>query len=460
MSDSNAPTTAAANSTIVWAPAQSPVSIEYSLDLMCRIRDHVIVGFHRLAKRGIECGGILYGQRKGRRITIEAVREVRCEYRSGPSFILSESDCQALTNQLAEPDPDLAGLSPVGLYISHTKDDISVTERDLVVYDDYFPDPWQVLLILRPGRQGAVRAGFFVREALGGMQTERSYEEFELDPPSDPAESAALIAAARMAPAVEAPPSPRPRNRHSSSDLRHGGDAAGPAAGSDSVAASAAAVIRAASPPLPQVPLETDPPRFSALPHSTPRLRLPLPAGLLQHANPQQRHWIWLGAWVLLVITIASAVYWLLTLRNPDPILLRVSEQSGDLRIEWDRASSSIQHASTGTLEIRDGARTRTIRLSSDQLALGSYLFPAGASDVAIRLSVSAFLRPTVEESAHFVGEALTGSGPRGAAEVREQRDRLLLENRRLKSEIRRLEERIRVLDDSKAGARAKAKKR
>jgi hypothetical protein len=438
-------------STIVWAPAQSAVSIEYSLDLMCRIRDHVIVGFHRLAKRGIECGGVLYGQRKGRRITIEAVREIRCEYRSGPSFILSESDCKALASQLAEPDPELSGLSPVGLYISHTKDDISVTERDLVIYDDFFPDPWQILLILRPGRQGAVRAGFFVREALGGMQTDRSYEEFELDPPSDPAESAALIAAARMAPAIEAPTQPRPRNRQASQDLRQPADVPAPAA-------ATAAVIRASTSPAPNHSLETEPPRFGTLPQSTPRLRLSLPAGLLQQANSQQRHWIWLGAWVLLVITIASAVYWLLSLRNPDPILLRVSEQSGDLRIEWDRASSSIQHASSGTLEIRDGARTRTIRLSSDQLALGSYLFPAGASDVAIRLSVSAFLRPAIEESAHFVGEALTGSGPRGAAEVREQRDRLLLENRRLKNEIRRLEERIRVLDDSKAGARAKAR--
>jgi hypothetical protein len=166
-----------------WAPADSPVTIEYTLGLMAQIRDHVIVGFHRLAKRGIECGGILYGRREGTRLIIEQIREIRCEYKLGPTFVLSDSDRTRLTEQLNDTsDPDLAGLVALGLYISHTKDDLRAAERDLAIYDEYFGAPWQVLLILRPARQGSVRAGFFVREAGGRLHGDRSYEEFELNP--------------------------------------------------------------------------------------------------------------------------------------------------------------------------------------------------------------------------------------------------------------------------------------
>lgn len=433
---------------IQWAPKASPVSVEYSLDLMSKIRDHVIVGFHRLAKRGIECAGVLYGTREGRRIVLREIREIRCEYKNGPSFVLSDSDREALTQQLKpDTDPSLAGLIPVGFYVSHTKDDIAATERDLAIYDGFFNSPWQVMLILRPARQGAVRGGFFVREPLGQLNGDRSYEEFQLDPPSDPAETAALMAAAR---AQSEPRPPQSRVRNANVPAPDVFQPADPPSSMDELPEflprdrAIAPVASAGGGRGAQLVLSSDFPRFTA------------PSRVPQAAR--QRHWSWLVAWLAGVLLIGVALYWAWSLRTPDPILLRVGELNGDLRIEWDRASSTVLGASEGSLEIRDRQQTRTIRLSPEQLALGHYLFPATTSDTAVRLRVTGLLRPEVEESVNFVAEAQPGTGPRGAAEIREQRDKLLLENRKLKAELKRLEERLNQAGGGGANTRTRKK--
>jgi hypothetical protein len=442
------------NTTFVrWSPEGSPLSVEYPLEEMAKIRDAAIIGFHRLAKRGIECGGILYGNREGRKITILQSREIRCEHRSGPSFILSDSDQDRLRQQLESREPELGDLVPVGFYVSHTKDDLSATERDIAIYNGYFPAPWQVMLILRPGRQGAVRAGFFVREALGEFNGDRSIEEFELSPPESPAETAALMAAARApleAPAID---QPLPRAKVVAPPQA----AVAPIAkreetrgGSTNGKGTEPAFLQAGP---------FDAPSFRTLAtRETPGNRLQQAIGfpsqfgtsgpLLQRVPPRERHWAWLGIWLFAILSIAGLAYWVLSIRTPAPLLLRVMEQDGDLHIEWDRTSSSVRSASTASLEIRDGARTRDIQLSSEQLALGKYLFPVGPSDIAVRLSVDGFLMPRVEESANYVAQAQAGAGPRGPTEIREQRDRLVIENRRLKNDIRRLEERLKAAEE------------
>jgi hypothetical protein len=453
-----------------WSPEGSPLAIEYPLEVMARIRDAVIIGFHRLAKRGIEVGGILYGTREGRRITIVQAREIRCSYKSGPSFVLSDADHQRLSDQLGSREADLGDLAPVGFYVSHTKDDLSATERDIAIYNTYFGAPWQVMLILRPARQGAVRAGFFVREPLGEFNAQRSIEEFELSPPDSAAETAALMAAAR-APIDSAPTGQTlparstkavaPEETGQSRQEVNGGSSGGGGDG-DRVASNGDGPAEPAF--LQGSPF--DAPSFTALTQQDApmdRLRqaaVPFPNNLgagrpfPQRVPTRERHWTWLGVWLFAIVAIAGMAYWALSIRSPAPLLLRVMEQNGDLHIEWDRTSSSVRSASTASLEIRDGARTRDIRLSPEQLALGSYLFPIGASDIAVRLSVDGFLMPRVEESANYVAQAQAGAGPRGATEVREQRDRLMIENRRLRNDIRRLEERVKVLEERARGSR------
>jgi hypothetical protein len=83
-------------------------------------------------------------------------------------------------------DSDLMGLEPLGWFVLHARGDISLAAADLEVYDGCFGAPWQVALVLRPGRQATVRAGFFVRGRDGSLRSESSYREFTLLTPHGP----------------------------------------------------------------------------------------------------------------------------------------------------------------------------------------------------------------------------------------------------------------------------------
>src|SRR5580698_5670306 len=163
-----------------WAVEESPITIEYSLVVIEEMRHEVAEGFQRLSRGGIEVGGVLYGTRDGRTVRVLAMRPIACEHARGPAFLLSDKDRIALNDQLTRDaeDSQLEGLISVGWFLSHTRSEIALTESDLEIYTIFFPAPWQVSLVIRPGRGGSMRAGFFVREADGTVKSEQSYLEF------------------------------------------------------------------------------------------------------------------------------------------------------------------------------------------------------------------------------------------------------------------------------------------
>src|SRR5579859_3108191 len=143
-----------------WTAPESPISIDYSLVVIEEIRRQVAEGFQKLSRGGIEVGGILYGSRDGRTVKIQAIRPIACEHARGPGFLLSDKDKTELIAQLAAEDPRLEGMIAVGWYLSHTRSEISLGDSDLEIYGMYFPAPWQVTMVIRPGRAGSMRAGF------------------------------------------------------------------------------------------------------------------------------------------------------------------------------------------------------------------------------------------------------------------------------------------------------------
>src|SRR5580658_1633577 len=163
-----------------WSVAESPISIEYSLVVIEEIRHEVAEGFQRLSRGGIEVGGILYGTRDGRTVRVLAMRPIACEHARGPAFLLSDKDRVALNEQLVrdKDEPNLEGLIAVGWFLSHTRSEISLNESDQEIFSIFFPAPWQVTMVIRPGRGGSMRAGFFVREHDGTVRGESSYLEF------------------------------------------------------------------------------------------------------------------------------------------------------------------------------------------------------------------------------------------------------------------------------------------
>ncbi len=145
-----------------WSAAESPVTIEYSLVVIEEIRHEVAEGFQKLSRGGMEVGGLLYGARDGRTVRILAMRPIACEHARGPAFLLSDSDRKMLKDQLerGEEDPRLKDLICLGWFISHTRSEIMLSEPDLETFGKYFSAPWQVTLVIRPGRGGSMRAGF------------------------------------------------------------------------------------------------------------------------------------------------------------------------------------------------------------------------------------------------------------------------------------------------------------
>ncbi len=158
------------------------LKLEYSNAALDEIRIRAAEGYQRMRHGGVEVGGVLYGSRRDGVLRISAVRPIECEYSNGPRFMLSKKDEAALAELLvtADHDPALAGLEPAGYYHSHTREGISMSPADVQLFDRFFPKPWQVALVVRPANLAPTRAGFFFRDARGGMRTESSGEEFQL----------------------------------------------------------------------------------------------------------------------------------------------------------------------------------------------------------------------------------------------------------------------------------------
>jgi proteasome lid subunit RPN8/RPN11 len=168
----------------VWQAAGCALRIAYSRSVMEELRLAASNDFNRLAKGGVEIGGVLFGVRDSDAVKILAHRALDCEYAFGPSFTLSDNDRRALEDLLASPHTDsgLSGMRPVGRYHSHTRSGILLSEEDLRLFQQYFPETWQIALVLRPHRFDPVRAGFFFREPDGSVQAAASCREFIIKP--------------------------------------------------------------------------------------------------------------------------------------------------------------------------------------------------------------------------------------------------------------------------------------
>lgn len=121
-----------------WAPQNSPVRIEFPPDLLREIRSETTQDHDR---------GYLFGVRRG-------------------------DDVRALAARRAplESDQGLSGMEPVGVYISRVRGEVFLTDSDVEQMERLDA---KIALVVTGNR-----AGFFVRESDGTLQTVRSHEEF------------------------------------------------------------------------------------------------------------------------------------------------------------------------------------------------------------------------------------------------------------------------------------------
>lgn len=376
--------------TLLWSAAECRYAIEIPRPLLEELNGRVIDGFRRLSRGGIEVGGILFGRRSENRLRIHAWRESACEHARGPGFILSNTDRQSLVQQLeaADADPQLQVLEPLGLFVSHTKAGLSLTDEDLELYNRFFPEPWQIALVLHPQKGAHTHAGFFVRELDGMVRRERSYREFviegvrevKVERPASPSEPAR--------PEIEEPQTtPRPTQS------------------------------RLLPPPIP--------PRSN---------RLPIAAAVL----------------AVILVALVGVPKLLRSSQPPKPleaVNLRLLDDQGHLQIEWDRNSPLIQAADRAILEITDAGKVSPVELDAPSIRQGRILYARLSSDVTVRLTLQQGGKETWKELARSFGAPVPHQESQELQQAREHRAKLETEAAALREKIEREIERTQDLE-------------
>lgn len=386
-----------------WSTPEIQLTIEYPLEVLDEIRAAVCDGLQQLSHGGLEVGGVLFGARRENTLRILTWRPISCEHAHGPSLRLSARDRIDLARlmEVAKTDSDLAGLQPAGWFLSHARSDIFLSQSDLETFHGFFPEPWQVTLVLRPSRSGAARAGFFLREADGSLRSESSYKDFvveSLHRPGAPAEHTG-----RRSRDLPIELSAR-RNR--------------PQSGSTVLAAE------------PEPVKIVEPPRFLT------QKRRSLRPG----------RWLWaIPGSLALIIAGMLLKEWVLTPRN-QPFSFRAYDSGATAEIQWDPNSASIQSARSAALDIKDGGETQHYSLTPEQLQAGKMTYLRHSADLELRMTVYPANGASLQEYARVLGAATNLSnhstsdqaGSSDVTQIRADRDRFEAEVKQLKEELRK----------------------
>lgn len=423
------------NANGVWTVPQCPFPIEYSARVMDDIRLAVMDAFFSLPRGGAEIGGVLIGSFQNNRVTITDYVALDCEHAFGPSFTLSPRDEGKLEELLAANRQTPAGV-PVGWYHSHTRSEIFLSDADLAIHKRFFPEPWQVALVLKPHTFQPMRGGFFFREPGGAIQAASTYRELTLDAvPMRPVPSGGM-----PLPSETAKP-----------ELRQ------PLGGAKVIDVSVTHPVAPApaleKPPAPKAvpPKEAEPKHTE--PEPQPQAKTLEPPSFLS-PPPEQRPRAWLKPMLIVLVGIGlgAAAYqgrqlwWpkLMGLFTPPaatdafaPLGLSTIDAEGQLQIHWDRYSSAIRQATGGRLSITDtNPVPREFKLDPVRLQSGNFTYVREGESVTVVLTLDEPKGQQLHEVSTFLGKlpkpATAGEDP----EVRKQRDALAQETARLRQEL------------------------
>ena len=385
-----------------WSAPQLPLEVEYPLEVMDELRAAATDGLQKLARGGLEVGGVLFGSRRDTGIRILTWRPIPCEYALGPTLQLSERDRAELKRLLAASaaDSDLQGLQPVGWFLSHTRSAVVLSPHDLEIFDEFFPEPWQVTLVLHPAQTGVARAGFFVREPGGGLKSDSSYQEFTVKP----MHRASRLPDLPLPAAAKDPPAPQAKPAHDPRPLATNGGH------------------------IPAAHLE--PPLFRTL----ERPRTP-------------RGWLWMLPVILGFIVAGFLVKERYLAAQNRTFPFRVYASGDTVQIEWDQNAAPIRNAHLGALEIKDSGESKRYPLADEQLRAGKMSYLPRSGDLEMRMTVYPVGFTPVQEFAHFLDPGPAGApapAPAPAANIseidqlREERDRLQKQVNQLKEDLRK----------------------
>jgi proteasome lid subunit RPN8/RPN11 len=356
-----------------WQPAGCPFQIEVVPRALEAVRLVVQEAFFAIPRGGAEVGGLLIGGRGEDRISITGTIPFDCEHATGPSFVLSDRDRSGLRAAIDSMAARPGGADVLGWYHSHTRSEIFLSPADLAIHDEFFPEPWQVALVLRPHVIGPVQAQFFYREAAGTMCADASHPGF-------------TIAAENVAPVPLSGQPARLRRTVASLPMTLPGDPV--------VLPRPAPVVE--PPPGDLEGAYPVPFAYSALDSRNSRglvrnwwalcvVAAGIAAGVLGGAMSYQTRILWLPA-------LASLLH---MEEAPTPLPasfgLAARDDAGRLRISWDQTLPLVRRAESGLLEVReDGDPAPFVKpLDARSLSNGSFIYVHRKPKVSFRLTIS-----------------------------------------------------------------------
>jgi proteasome lid subunit RPN8/RPN11 len=436
---------------VTWEAPQCPFSIDYSTRVLDDIRLAVVDAFFSLPRGGVEIGGILLGTHDPGRIAITSYQALDCEHAAGPSFTLSKNDEAKLREQLASVRGQV-----LGWYHSHTRSEIFLSEADLDLHKRFFPEPWQIAIVMKPHTFQPMRVGLFFRERDGSIQASGAYQEMLLEP-----------LPMRQVPSGEPPFQPSPAVPY-----RRGAENGGPAGPiidlvlpkEEPVPASPQGPPVLVKTPEPPPVIAPDPASAAVPPAAEPEPEPPPPSFLVTQSEPS-RPWrsilavvgglalgvagyrtfqVWLPR---LTTTVKSAV----PSSQPLAVGLNTLDAEGQLQIRWDRNSIPARTGVAAILEITDGAQPgpQSIQIDQQHLQAGVFTYGRQNEKVEVKLTVRMPDGREVRESTAFLGALPQRQPAPEDPEVRRQRDELAQEAAKLKSDLADQEKRTKKLERS-----------
>jgi proteasome lid subunit RPN8/RPN11 len=417
--------------TTTWSTPECSFSIESSSRVLDDIRLAVTDAFFSLPRGGAEIGGVLLGEWQEGRLTISDYAALECEHAFGPSFTLSLKDEKRLMELIHAAGASGAG-QVVGWYHSHTRTGVLLSDSDLTIHNKFFPESWQVALVVKPHTLEPMRAGFFFRGNGGIIHTSASYREFLIEP------------VPRGVSMEQPPPQPlyRPASAGAIVDVR-----AEPEARPAPVAPVIDVKVEPEAPPAPATPIievraepasqsqpaaaATVTPRASepeAVPETSPiapiapvaPVQLPM-SSLVEHRPERSGTLPKVLLAAGLVLAGGAAVYathdlWLPGGAGPshaappdiagNSIGLNTVDEAGQLQIRWDPRSAPARAATGASLEIEDGDQPmNAVPLDVEHLAAGVFTYGRRNEKVDVTLVLDQPGGAKLREVTSFLGQ-------------------------------------------------------
>jgi proteasome lid subunit RPN8/RPN11 len=135
---------------------------------------------HSVSDMKNEVGGILVGEwcvdeEHGQFIVIEHALPARYTRQGSVYLTFTQESLVDIHNQI---DENYKGKKIVGWYHTHPSMGVFLSHYDTWLHSNFFPEPWQVALVVEPVSS---TAGFFVRQKNGILDPTRYFGFYELD---------------------------------------------------------------------------------------------------------------------------------------------------------------------------------------------------------------------------------------------------------------------------------------